>query len=218
MFKPSVHNIRDTFIAMLEDEQFKTDKTGCKMLEIPGASFIADENTIFGKPNEYIERELQWYLSKSRQVADIPGKTPAIWESVADKDGKINSNYGWCIYSKENGHQYTAALNALEDNIDSRRAIMIYQRPTMHVDAFENGMNDFVCTNAHQYLWNGQSLDAIVQMRSNDAIFGYKNDFAWADHVHKDLCADLGVEQGEIFWQVGSLHVYERHFNLVKEA
>lgn len=213
----SVSDIRDEFAKLLSEGNFKEDKSGCKMLEIIGASFIADEPAIFGEPNEYIERELEWYLSKSRKVADIPGKTPVIWERVADADGIINSNYGWCIYSEENGFQYTNVLNALEDNINSRQAVMIYQRPTMHTDAYENGRSDFICTNAHQYVWDHEveQLNCIVQMRSNDAIFGYKNDFAWADHVHRDLCADLGVEVGEITWQVGSLHVYERHFNLI---
>jgi len=211
----NVHDVQVEFKFKLASQDFKTDKSGCKMLEIPGASFIANENAIFGEPNSYIERELEWYKSQSLFVKDIPGKTPAIWDKISDEDGKINSNYGWCIYSEENGHQYMNVLNTLEDNIESRQAIMIYQRPTMHTDAYENGMSDFICTSGHQYLWNGEKLDAIVQMRSNDAVFGYKNDFAWADYVHKDLCADLGVEQGNIFWQAGSLHVYERHFDLV---
>jgi len=52
-------------------------------------------------------------------------------------------------------------------------------------------------------------------MRSNDVVFGYKNDYAWQVHVHEQLANDLGVIPGEIHWNVGSLHVYERHFNLV---
>ena len=213
----TVQDIRSYFKFLLESGMFKKDKSGVKMLEIIGASFEANENSIFGKPNEYIKRELEWYKSMSRDVQDIPGKTPAIWEKVADKDGIINSNYGWCIYSPENYSQYFKVLNALEENINSRQAVMIYQRPSMHEDAYENGRSDFICTNAHQYVWNSQEeeLECVVQMRSNDVVFGYRNDLAWADHVHKDLCADLGVEQGPITWQVGSLHVYERHFYLV---
>jgi thymidylate synthase len=52
-------------------------------------------------------------------------------------------------------------------------------------------------------------------MRSNDAIFGFKNDRAWQHHVLTKLAADLNVEVGNITWQVGSLHVYARHFFLV---
>ena len=53
-------------------------------------------------------------------------------------------------------------------------------------------------------------------MRSNDVIFGYKNDYAWQRFVQKELAEMLGIEAGFITWQVQNLHVYERHFHLVK--
>jgi thymidylate synthase len=61
-------------------------------------------------------------------------------------------------------------------------------------------------------------------MRSNDVIFGYKNDYAWQFEVMKRLvrdyndCIEQGppIELGHIYWQVQNLHVYERHFHLVK--
>jgi thymidylate synthase len=60
------------------------------------------------------------------------------------------------------------------------------------------------------------ALHAIVQMRSNDVVFGYKNDYAWQSYVLDNLCLETGVQRGDIHWNVGSLHVYERHFDLVK--
>ena len=77
-------------------------------------------------------------------------------------------------------------------------------------------------------------LHASVQMRSNDVIFGYRNDYAWQKYVQDDLLFSLNeiligdekgdelrkytstLEPGYIFWQVQNLHVYERHFDLVK--
>jgi thymidylate synthase len=85
----------------------------------------------------------------------------------------------------------------------------------MWVDYRNNGRSDFMCTNAVQYMVRYGKLIAVVQMRSNDVVFGYKNDYAWQVHVHEQLANDLGVIPGEIHWNVGSLHVYERHFNLV---
>ena len=49
------------------------------------------------KHTDYAKREIEWYESQSLYVKDIPGKVLKIWEMCADKDGKINSNYGWCI-------------------------------------------------------------------------------------------------------------------------
>lgn len=205
------------FKILLHCKDFVTDKSGCKMLELRSASFVADEPAIFGTPNEdYIKREIEWYMSCSRNVNDIRGEVPAIWKQVAAVDGRINSNYGWCIFSHENGNQFHRVENELRANPESRRAVMIYNRPSMHEDYDKDGMSDFMCTNAVQYMIRDGLLEAHVQMRSNDVVFGYKNDYAWQKHVLEILADKLKVLSGEIYWNVGSLHVYERHFNLVK--
>ena len=99
-----VKGIRNYFIDAYQRQEFVTDKTGCQTIELVGASFIADEPSIFGKLNhDYIERELEWYLKQSLNVNDIPGDVPQIWQDVSDRDGFINSNYGYLVYSKENG-------------------------------------------------------------------------------------------------------------------
>ena len=54
-------------------------------------------------------------------------------------------------------------------------------------------------------------------MHSNDVVFGYNNDFAWQKYVTDKLAADLKVPIGPIFWNVASLHVYERHFDLISD-
>jgi len=78
-------------------------------------------------------------------------------------------------------------------------------------------MDDFICTNAVNYFIRDGLLYAIVQMRSNDAVFGYRNDWAWQQFVLNKLADDLGVPAGPIVWQAASLHVYERHYPLISE-
>jgi len=213
-----VRDIRTQLYNKLINKEFVTDKTGVKTVEIMNASFIADEDAIFGTLNHnYIERELQWYESTSRNVNDIPGGPPDIWKLVATPDGYINSNYGWCIWSDANYNQYTNVLDELKSNPDSRRATMIYTRPTMHTDYKLNGMSDFICTNTVQYLVRDGKIHSLVYMRSNDAIFGYKNDYAWQKHVLNELANELSLPTGHIYWNVASLHVYERHFDLIKD-
>lgn len=206
-----VNDIREEFREMLQYKEFNDSG----LLEIIGASFIADEVAIFGTPNiDYIEKELMWYNSKSRNVYDMHNP-PEIWKAIASKDGMINSNYGWCIFSEDNHRQYAKALSHLRDNPNTRQATMIYTRPTMHEDSIANGMKDFMCTNAVTYELRAGKLHCVVQMRSNDAVYGYKNDYAWQKYVLNQMCVDLNVEPGAIHWQVASLHVYPRHFNLI---
>jgi thymidylate synthase len=217
----TVNNVKRIFQNLLREEKFVKDKSGVKTIEIVNASFLANFPTIFGTVNEdYVKRELEWYNSMSRNVNDIPGGTPEIWKMVASPEGMINSNYGWCIYSEENGNQYMNVLAELVANPGSRRATMIYNRPSMHDDYDKDGMSDFMCTNAVQYLVRDNKLHALVYMRSNDAVFGYKNDYAWQRHVQEQLLKDVNnnwntLELGDIYWNVASMHVYERHFGLV---
>lgn len=223
-----VKDIRNKLIEKLKNEDFVIDKSGVKCIEILFSHFIADEDTIFGRKNEkYIEREIKWYKSQSLNVYDIDGEIPKIWIDVSSKSddngvkfGQINSNYGWMVWSNENHNQYDFCLEKLKADKYSRQGMMIYTRPSINKEYNINGMSDFVCTNTVQYFIRDNKLHALVSMRSNDAVFGYNNDFAWQQYVHRQLYSDLcktyeNLRIGDIIWNAASLHVYERHFGLV---
>ena len=206
----TVEDIRQEFLRLKEQSHSQD------MLEIVNASFIADEPTIFGAINhDYVKRELDWYLSQSLFVDDIEGQVPAIWQSIAGEDDSINSNYGWCIFSDANHNQYDKAVAAIKADVDTRQATMLYTRPTMHEDAKRNGMRDFICTYAHQLMVRDGELNYLVYMRSNDVVFGYNNDKAWADYVWTKAAEELGIPLGRMYWNAASLHVYPRHHLLV---
>ena len=99
---------------------------------------------------------------------------------------------------------------------------MIYNRPSMWVDYKQDGMNEFMCTYAVQYDITDEKLNAIVYMRSNDACYGWFNDFAWQCEVYIKLYNDLkqvykGLKIGVIDWNAASFHLYERHFDMLKK-
>jgi thymidylate synthase len=215
----TVSDIRSYFINELKNQSFTVDKNGQNTIELIGASFTADEPAIFGTPNvDYINNEIAWYKSQSTNINDIyvdGREPPAAWKYSANKYGEINSNYGHLIWSKKYFSQYNNALRELRNNPDGRRATMVYTRPSIWLEFDEHGKSDFICTNAVTYYMRTR-LHAVVQMRSNDAVYGYKNDYAWQREVLNQLAAATGVHPGTITWQVQNLHVYERHFDLVK--
>lgn len=212
-----VNDIRQHFISELENKNFTIDRSDQKTIELIGASFIADEPAIFGTPSEdYIQKELDWYLSGSTNVNDIGENVPAAWKATANEHGEINSNYGRLIFDDKYYRQFDNVINELSNNPDTRRASMIYTRPSIWVEFDENGKNDFICTNSVTYYIRDGKLNCVVQMRSNDVIFGYKNDYAWQKYVLEKVAQATDSIEGDIVWQVQNLHVYERHFNLVK--
>lgn len=225
----NVNTLRNHFVDELANERFTIDKTGQKTIEIFAASFLADEPSIFGVPNQdYIDNEIRWYESQSTNINDIhrDKEPPAAWKYAANSHGEINSNYGHLIYSEKYYSQYENVLAELFANPDGRRATMVYNRPSIWKEYDENGKSDFICTNAVTYYIRDGKLHAVVQMRSNDVVYGYKNDYAWQRYVMEKLCFDFVnedryvngriIEPGNLYWQVQNLHVYERHFHLVK--
>lgn len=214
----NVSDIRKQLISKRLDNDYVIDKSGVKMVEIIGATFKVDEDSIIGTVNkDYASREIEWYASQSLNVNDIPGGPPAIWKQVASPEGLINSNYGYLIWSEENHTQFANVLNELKANPYSRRAQMIYTRPSIWKEYNKDGMSDFICTDAVQYFIRDEKLIAHVRMRSNDAVFGFKNDKHWQRHVQILLADCLDVTIGDLIWTAGSLHVYSRHFHLIDE-
>ena len=221
-----VSDVRDYFIGAKQGGGYgrTIDKTGVQCIELIGASFLADEPAIFGEPNiEYINAEINWYESQSLNIHDIYGKhsgkkPPAAWQYAASDRGFVHSNYGYLVGSEENGSQYGNCLAELKANPNSRRAVMIYQRPSIWYEYNLDGASDFICTNSVAYYIRDGKLHSSVSMRSNDVVYGYKNDYAWQQYLMFNMADELKVEVGNMIWQVQNLHVYEKHFDLIKPA
>ena len=181
-----VKHIRQHFRDELKKEVFTIDKTGQKTIEMIGASFVADESAIFGTPNrEYIDAEIDWYNGRSTNINEIFGITkapPAAWQYSANKFGEINSNYGYLIFGEKFHNQYLHVVEELINNPDSRRAAMIYNRPSIWLEYNEDGKNDFICTNAVTYYIRNKRLDAVVQMRSEERRVGKECRSRWSPY------------------------------------
>jgi thymidylate synthase len=179
-------------------------------------------------PRKYILKELNWYLSQdlciNGHVDDIE-----IWSKVCSQPGHmVNSNYGWCIFSKENGDQnnsqYDFALKQLIAHPEGRQSVCFYSRPAMQWEWNDNvhASHDFTCTFCTQHFIRNNKLEYIVNMRSNDLYFGTGPDFAWHCYVYQKMLGDLkaaglDVDWGSIRWNAGSLHIYERHWDLLRD-
>lgn len=172
---------------------------------------------------KYIAKELDWYLSEDLSIKghldDIK-----IWNEVCTKDEKreVNSNYGYLLFNEKNGSQYQHCRDVLLKDPNTRNAIIVYNRPSIYNDYLRDGMHDMICTMFSHFFIRNNELIMVHVMRSNDLIFGFMNDFAWTCFVYQNMLLDLkekypSLHSGRIFWQSDSMHVYERHFGIVKE-
>lgn len=212
----------------LDNNDFCIDKSGVKTVELINCNIkgLNPEQKILefnGRktPLKYVEKESRWYNSQDLNIKGWVDDVE-IWKQVCDKHGYVNSNYGWCIYSAENHKQYLNSLESLINNKDTRQAMMIYTRPSMHYDSKRDSMSDFICTPyTHQFIRNDK-LKYIVYQRSCDMIFGLFNDLAWHQEVYMKLYNDLlshypNLKVGDIDINLGSAHIYERHFSMLEK-
>jgi len=131
-------------------EDFVIDKSGVKTVELIAPRIELDPRQKlldFGArktPEKYAEKELKWYDSCDPNIKGWVDDIE-IWKRCADRNGYVNSNYGYLIYDKNNFEQHKNCLRSLKNNKYSRQAIMIYNRPSMHYDYKSHGMSDFTC-------------------------------------------------------------------------
>lgn len=174
---------------------------------------IVNIKDIFKTSKKYIEHETKWYESQNPHNAYIK-QYAQIWSTASDKNGMTNSNYGFLMFSPQNGYQFDNVVKELKNDKHSRRAIAYYTNPFMHYV----GGNDHVCTMYVSYTVRNDKLHAIVSMRSNDIRFGLIGaDLEWQRYILNDIANETGLEVGDIHWHAASLHLYERHFDQLTE-
>ena len=153
---------------------------------------------------EYAEAEWQWYLSGDRNIAklgELYGKVPAIWKRMADKDGNVNSNYGWQWYRND---QLRKVINNLGQNRESRQAaISIYDGK--EIDKYSS---DTPCTYAVQFTVLNDKLNMSVVMRSNDLWYGFCNDQYQFSNLQLYVAYELDLPVGTYYHFAHNLHLY----------
>ncbi|MDH3001423.1 thymidylate synthase [Chelonobacter oris] len=146
-------------------------------------------HTLRKQAKKYLCNELIAYFNGSLYVADGLGKASKFWYSLADEEGKINSNYGFYIFHEPPPiyeSQYLWALNSLQKNIHSRRAIININQ-AYHKD----NTKDFPCTTAILFFIKDNKLFCDVLSRSTDLVTGLPYDIGFFSLVHELLYQNL---------------------------
>jgi thymidylate synthase len=205
-------------------------RTGNKVLY--SVNWLATQDSMIGQVNaDWVRRELNWFRSGSDRLEDMEGPVPALFQACAGWDGKVNSAYGHILFSQ--GEDYELKRTALFDNVvnaflregkGTRHAVAIISDRQVHDLSRAHGRNDFICTNALNFMIDADDrLHIIAQMRSMDAVFGYRADYSMWDYLMSYLLGNLErsfpeLTRGDITFQVANLHVYPRHFDLLKDT
>ena len=183
---------------------------------------------------KYVIAEWLWYCTarQDKTGSDYIARFAPFWNTIRNEDGSLNSNYGFYFFSPMNAvfpinnskwnyshkSQFDHITDLLQDDPDSRQAIV-----NINNMSHKNGATkDFPCTLGIQYFIRNGKLESTVIMRSTDLILGFCNDiFQFAmfqivlynrlKHYYPEL------KMGSLTLFTGSLHVYERHWDMISK-
>lgn len=163
----------------------------------------------------YVKNEFLWYLRGDKFDTSI-GEKAKLWQSLVNADGSINSNYGQYLFGEQ--QQFDGIVKTLLEDRDSRRASAVI----LSRDHLKMETKDVPCTYALNFRIREGKLNMSVHMRSQDAIFGMGNDAPTFSFVHEMVYTYLRpkypeLELGAYRHTADSLHVYERHFEMLEQ-
>lgn len=155
--------------------------------------------------------ELLWYLSGSDSAEHITYYIKRYKDDV-EADGTIHGAYGPRLIHPSGFNQLHNVLKLLKSKPSSRRAVL----QVFSAEDLIGNHKEIPCTCTIQFLVRGSKLDALVNMRSNDAYWGLPHDIFAFTMIQELMARALGIELGQYRHFVGSLHIYEKYVPAAK--
>lgn len=150
--------------------------------------------------------EFLWMLSGSNRL-DVVAHYNKNITNYSDDGETLSGAYGPKIQS-----QLQYVFETLTNDHGSRQAVLtLWERNPGQT-------KDVPCTLSMQFIINHGKLDLIVNMRSNDLWLGLPYDFYSFTMIQNYVAFLLDLEIGRYSHLAGSLHLYEEHFDVAREA
>lgn len=201
----------------------KSDRTGVGTRSIFGAQLRFDlaegfplltTKKLFTKA---VLSELAWFLSGSTNVWPLAREGVTIWNEWASNVGELGPVYGkqWRSWVGEDGKEIDQVRRALYDiykNPDSRRIIVTAWNPTEVPQAALPP-----CHMMYQFEVHDDKLSCHMYMRSADVFLGVPFNIASYAALTLLFCEVTGKIPGDLIVSFGDVHIYNNHFDQVRE-
>ncbi len=136
-------------------------------------------------------------------------------------DGIFNAAYGHRMRMNsytdvyEPIDQFEDAVNFLKDNHDSRHAVIVYRDPVK--DGYAVDTKDRACNISSMFLIRNGLLNITQTVRSHDFVWGVPYNFMQFGYITQALAERLEVHVGHYAELNNSLHVYDKHYDELKD-
>ena len=158
---------------------------------------------------DYAEYEWNWYLKGDRDASEIAERAKIWKQMMVDGTTEVNSNYG---YFWKLNDQLQRAITELRFNPQSRRAIVVHY----DINELDRYKYDTPCNDVLNFYIKDDKLHLSVFARSIDLVYGFCNDQYTFAKLMEMVAYQLEIPVGEMHWMVTNLHIYPRHYDMLK--
>lgn len=224
------NNFNDIYYELLKllieaPENTSTNRKGETIYELNYPTIILEDPnkcyaTMRNMSMPYLIGELLFYLKGYNKLNNIKYYSK-FWEKISDDGKNLNSCYGFYFYRmpipcKQSQMQY--CIEQLKINKESKKAVMTIYSGELH----SYKTKDNPCTMYAQFFIRENSLQMIVNMRSNDIWFGLPYDIPFFTFVQKQVYFNLlktysDLKLGLYIHRSNSLHLYKRNLQEAKQ-
>lgn len=189
----------------------ETAPRGMKTREIEDAVICIDD--IYNTLPLYVERGTVAGIGAVEALQLLGGVTaPELVIAIGPQFANYTEDNGLFhgAYGMRTQGQYAAVIERLKTDPDTRQAVVTIWNPELDLLPSKR---DYPCTILHQFRIRNNRLNMSVYMRSNDVWLGAAYDWFQFTRVQLAMASVLGIEPGSYAHHVGSLHIYEQHYD-----
>ncbi|MGB1361498.1 MAG: thymidylate synthase [Alphaproteobacteria bacterium] len=213
----------DLLQRVMDEGTDKTDRTGTGTRSIFGHQMRFDLNEGFPCITtkklhlRSIIIELLWFLKGETNIKYLKDNGVSIWDEWADENGELGPVYGkqWRSWVKPDGgeiDQIKYILDTLKSNPDSRRLLVNAWNVS-----FVDDMALPPCHCLFQFYVADGKLSCQLYQRSADIFLGVPFNIASYSLLTMMVAQVCGLKLGEFVHTFGDAHIYNNHFDQVKE-
>lgn len=225
-FKTASHALPNILSQLLEHGDEVGSRNG-RVLEIMNAQIVLTEPrhreilNVNRKANVFAQiAETMWVLSGRNDIEWLGAYLPRA-KDYSDDGETWRGGYGprireWGGWPHQN-NEGRAGIDQLAHVVDtlradplSRRAVIAIYDPATDIPAGK----DVPCNDFLQFQNRDGKLHLTVTVRSNDVMWGWSgiNAFEWST-LQEIVAHLLGIGMGTLTFNIGSLHLYQQHWN-----
>ena len=158
---------------------------------------------------DYAEYEWNWYLKGDRDAGEIAERAKIWKQMMVEGTTEVNSNYG---YFWNKNYQLSRVIQELKTNKETRRAIVVHY----DINELDRYKHDTPCNDVLNFYIKDDKLHLTVFARSIDLVYGFCNDQYTFAKLMEMVAFQLDIPVGEMHWMVTNLHIYPRHYDMLK--